>query len=196
MTASDIVSIALGTLGTVLAIASIVLVFAIERVRTPNVVFEPGLKYWPAQTEFAHIAVSNRPRGGWLGRCFRGTTLTSSRVSVESRRGSDSVLGPISARWSGTPEPRDSYDFPNSYRWGLAATGQPEQIAIARSEGGRVHAFSAESYRYARWQKPEWELEPGEYVVVLVLASTEAEESHAFRFVVAEDGAVSLSERV
>ena len=196
MSAGNTVSIGLGALGTALGAASIALVFAVERVRAPRVVFEVGHEHWPKQPEFAHLAVINRPRRGLLGRRFRGMTATNCRVSVEFRRAGVRVLGPIDARWSGLPEPRYPSDFPNSYRWDLAATGQPEQIAIARSEGGRVHAFSAESYAHSRWQKPGWELEPAEYEVVMVLASTEAEASQTFRMVVAANGAISLGEKV
>jgi hypothetical protein len=126
MTAVDVVSFGFGMLGTVLGAVSIGLVFLIEHVRTPRVEFDLGQKYWPTQAGFAHVAVSNRRPIGWLGRRFRGVTVTGCRVSVELLRHGVSVVGPIDARWSGGPEPRDANDFPISYRWDLAATGIPE----------------------------------------------------------------------
>jgi hypothetical protein len=181
----------MGAIGTGLAIVGIWLVFAVERSRKPLVSIEPGQRYWPDASPFVHVAVLNSRPHGWLGRCFQGSTVTNCRASIEFRRAGIDVLGPIPGRWSGAPEPTHASEFPNSYRWDLAATGQPEQIAIARTQDGVVHAFSAESYAH-RWQRPGWKLEAGEYEVVVRLAATEAETSESFRLVIGEDGRMWL----
>jgi hypothetical protein len=121
--------------------------------------------------------------------------MTNCRASIEFLKGGMSVLGPIDARWSGAPEPKDLSEYPLSYRWDLAATGQPEQIAIARTDGRVAHAFSADSYSYADWQKPEWLLDPGEYDVVVRLAATEAETSEEFLLIVSRNGRLTLDTR-
>jgi hypothetical protein len=189
----ELAGLILGVAGAVLAVVSIWLVFAVERARAARIVIEPGQEHWPAASPFAHVAVINQRPASWLGRHFRGVTATNCRVSIEFMRGGVSILGPIDARWSQAPEPRDSRDFPNSYRWDLAATGQPEQIAVARTQAGVVHAFSAESYTH-EWQKPEWLLEPAEYDVVIRLAATEAETSRTLRLVVGSRGEMWLGE--
>jgi hypothetical protein len=189
----EVVGFILGAIGVVLAIVSILLVFGVERARKPRIVMEPGQGHWPEPSPFAHIAVMNQRPHGWLGRHFRGVTVTNCRASIEFLRDGVSVLGPISARWSGAREPRDVADFPDSYRWDLAATGQPEQIAVARTQDGVVHAFSAESYAHG-WQRPGWQLEPGTYDVVVRLASTEAEARKRFRLIVGSGGDLWLGE--
>jgi hypothetical protein len=132
-----------------------------------------------------------RPKG-WLGHHFGGVTVMNCRASIEFLKGGVSVLGPLDARWSGAPEPTTPSEYPLSYRWDLAATGQPEQIAIARTDGGVAHAFSADSYSNANWQKPEWLLDPGEYDVVVRLAATEVETSETFRLIVGSNGCLTL----
>jgi hypothetical protein len=176
-----------GAIGVVLAATSIVLVFAVERARVPRIVVEPGERYWPGASPFAHVAVVNERPSGWLGRHFRGVTATNCRASIEFHRDGVKVLGPIPARWSGAPEPYLSRDLAESYRWDLAATGQPEQIAIAYSCNIGVYAFSAESYRH-ELAKPDWGLEPGEYEVEIRLAASEAEAMETLRLIVGSEG--------
>jgi hypothetical protein len=188
----DVVALILSIVSLVVAIAGVILVFAVERARKPRVAIEPGQGHWPSPSPFAHVAVLNKRPKGWLGRHFGGVTVTNCRASIEFLKGGVSVLGPIDARWSGAPEPKDSSEYPLSYRWDLAATGQPEQIAIARTDGRVTHAFSAESYSYASWQKPEWLLDPGEYDVVVRLAATEAETSEMFRLIISSNGRLTL----
>jgi len=134
----ELAAFILGIVGLILAVVSVALVFAVERARAPRIVIEPGARYWPETSSFSHVAVSNQHRPGWLGRHFRGATATNCRASIEFYCAGVRVLGPVPARWSGVPEPRDSAVFPDSYRWDLAATSQPERIAIAYSEGGQV----------------------------------------------------------
>jgi len=186
------VALILGIVSLVVAIASVTLVFAVERARKPRIAIEPGQAHWPAQSLFAHVAVLNKRPDGWLGRHFRGVTVTNCRASIEFLKGGVSMLGPIDARWSGVSEPKDPSEYPLSYRWDLAATGQPEQIAIARTDGHVAHAFSAESYSYTNWQKPDWLLDPGEYDVVIRLAATEVETHETFRLIVSSNGCLSL----
>jgi hypothetical protein len=187
----ELAGFVLAVAGLLLAIISIALVFAVERVRAPRIVIEPGERHWPETSPFCHVAVSNQRRSGWLGRRFLGVTATNCRASVEFHRVGVKVLGPIPGRWSGTSEPRDTAEFPDSYRWDLAATGQPEQIAITHSQGGVVHAFSAESYAHD-FQKPDWRLEPAVYDVVIVVSASEVETMEKLRLVVGDDGRVWL----
>jgi hypothetical protein len=184
----ELAALILGIVALVLAIISIALVFAIERARAPKIVIEPGKRHWPEASPFCHLAVSNQRHSGWLGRRFLGVTATNCRASMEFLRAGVSVLGPIPARWSGAPEPRDPAEFPNSYRWDLAATSQPEQLAVARCHGETVHAFSAESYAYPAFQKPDWRLDPAEYDVVIVVSASEVETMEKLRLVVGDDG--------
>ena len=178
----------LGIIALLLAIISITLVFTVERARAPRIVIEPGERRWPETSPFCHVPVSNQRRSGWLGRRFLGVTATNCRASIEFRRAGVTVLGPIPARWSGAPEPHDPAEFPNSYRWDLAATSQPEQIAVAHRHGDAVHAFSAESYAYPGFQKPDWRLEPAEYDIVIVVSASEVETVGKLRLVVGDDG--------
>lgn len=188
----EIAGLVLGLLGVVLGLVSIALVFAIERARAPKLVIEAGDRHWPSDSGlFAHIAVSNCKPNGRLARFFHGTTVTNCRVSLEFVRDGVSVLGPIPGRWSGASEPQSPADFPDSYRWDLAATGEPEQIAIARTADGVAHAFSAESYVY-EWKRPGWELDPGTYDVVVALAATEAMARATLRLVVTGAGALRM----
>lgn len=188
----DTLNFILALLGVVLAVVGIVLVFAVERARDPSLSFEPGDDHWKDQGPFAHVAVVNRRPAGWLARHFSGTTATNCRVSFEFIRAGVSVLGPIDGRWSSAPEPSSPRDYPLSYRWDVAATGTPEQVAIAISSGANVHAFSAESYSYDGFVRPEWQLDPGEYDVVLRLESTEAVATRTFRLIVSSSGVMSL----
>jgi len=189
----ETLSLVIGLLGLLLAILSILLVFAVERAKAPRVRIEAGHRYW-AQAPFVHIAISNHRPSGWLGRCFTGTTVTNCRASFTFVRSGVEVLGPIDGRWSGSVEPITPRDFPDSYRWDLAATGHPEQIAIARTENGVAHAFSAASYAYPRWQRPEWKLEPAEYDLVVRLAATEAQAHATLRLIVGTDGQLWLGD--
>lgn len=188
----DTINFILSVIGLALGVAALALVFAIEKARRPQLSVEPGERYW-TQPPFAHVAIINRRPSGILGRRFSGVTVTNCRASIEFLRDGVSVLGPIDGRWSGAPEPRDPHDLPNSFRWDLAATGVPEQIAIARTEGGQAHAFSAESY-FCDWQRPGWELEPGTYDVVVRLTSTEADTTATVRLVVSANGGLHVGE--
>lgn len=189
----ELAGLILGVLGAVLAVLSIWLVFAVERARAARIVIEPGHRYWSSSSPFAHIAIINPRPAGWLGRRFRGVTATNCRVSLEFLRSSVTILGPIDARWSQAAEPRDGRDIADSFRWDLAATGQPEQVAIARTQDGVAHAFSAESYAH-HWQKPDWLLEPAEYDVVIRVSATEAEATRTVRLVVGTRGELWLGE--
>ena len=186
-----LVGVILGAVGIALATTSIVLVFAVERARAPRIVVEPGERYWPEDSPFAHVAVRNERPSGWLGRHFRGVTATNCRASIEFHHDGERVLGPIPARWSGAPEPYLSRDLMESYRWDLAATGQAEQIAIAYSCNIGVYAFSGGSYRH-ELAKPDWRLEPGAYVVEVRLAASEVEAMETLRLIVGGDGEVQV----
>jgi hypothetical protein len=186
-------ALVLSILSLAVAIGSVILVFAIERAKRPRVAIELGQQHWSSPSPFAHVAVLNTRPTGWLGRHFGGVTVMNCRASIEFLKGKVSVLGPLDARWSGAPEPNTPSEYPLSYRWDLAATGQPEQIAVARTGDGVAHAFSAESYSYENWQKPEWLLDPGEYKVVVRLAATEVEASEIFRLIVASNGRLTLA---
>jgi hypothetical protein len=157
----------------------------LERLQRPRISITPG--HWD-QSGFAHVAVTNK-RGGYFAR----RPMTACEASLEFVRAGVSVLH-IPARWSGAPEPSFPSDIPLSYRWDLASTGIPQQIAIARTgSGGRAYAFSAEGY-FARpqWEPEEWRLDPGEYDVVVRLAASEGEHAETFRLVVAQNGSLKL----
>lgn len=187
----EVAAFVIGIVSLVLAIISIALVFAIGRASKPRIEIQPGQEHWPSPSPFAHVAILNIRPNGWLGRFFGGKTVTNCRASIEFIRDGVSVLGPIDARWSGVSEPKDPSEYPLSYRWDLAATGEPQQIAIARTDGQVAHAFSAESYSF-HWQKPEWKLDPGTYDVVIRLAATEAEAHETLRLIVGTNGSLSL----
>jgi len=188
----EVLGIALGAAGVALSTLAIALVFMVDRARRPVLTIEPG--HW-SQPLFSHVAITNHPPRGVLGRRFRGTTAAGCRASLEFRRDGVTVLGPIDARWSGAPEPTEARHLPESYRWDLAATGTPEQIAITRTSGAEVYAFSAESYLFPDWRRPEWKLDPGTYDVVVRLASTEAEAERMLGLVIASDGRATVGLR-
>ena len=192
----EVAAFVIGVVSLVLGIISIALVFAIGRASKPRIEIQPGKEYWPSPSPFAHVAILNIRPNGWLGRFFGGKTVTNCRASIEFIREGVSVLGPIDARWSGVSEPKDSYEYPLSYRWDLAATGEPEQIAIARTDGQVAHAFSAESYSFPSWQKPEWKLDPDTYDVVIRLAATEARACKTLRLIVGTNGSLSLGSQI
>jgi hypothetical protein len=157
----------------------------LERWQRPRVSIKPGP--WD-QAGFAHVAVTNE-RGGYFAR----RPMTACEASLEFMRAGVSVLH-IPGRWSGAPEPTHESDIPLSYRWDLASTGIPQQIAVARTgSGGRAYAFSAAAY-FARppWEPESWRLDPGEYDVIVRLAASEGEHSETFRLVVAQNGALKL----
>jgi hypothetical protein len=52
---------------------------------------------------------------------------------------------------------------------------------------GEVYAFSAESYAYPDWRRPEWRLEPGDWEVDVTAASASATATKRFRVRITPD---------
>ena len=121
------------------------------------------------------------------------------------RMGDQQTRFSIPGRWSAHPEPlryetvlvggapsvATAFEpslVPNSYSLDVAPTGAGQEVAVAVVRDGEAYAFSAESYLYPGWKRPEWRLAPGEWVVEVVASSAQASARRSFRLVVSAGG--------
>lgn len=212
----DHASFVLAVIGVVLATLALALPIGIERLRRPRLVVRAG-EWSPREDlpwEFVVIGVANEPLTGFLGHLFTRQSAEGCEVSLTFTR--EGIIKPpiyrLPARWSGHPEPYrltpagvsggqprlvpmfDHALVPPSYRWDVAPTGRPEEVAVAVRRDGEAHAFSAESYAYDRWRKGEWKLEPGNYQVAVRAGAAGAEAARTFGLVVTERDEFELRE--
>lgn len=165
------------------AVFALLLFVVGEVVRRPKLAIERGEWHDPeVPWQFAAVRVTNRRLGRpWCWLFGRSAAIDCQASLTFSREGA--TIGPIPARWSARPEPIRSepggggvFDpalVPDSYRLTLPATEQLEEVAVAIGNQGRCSAFSAESYAYPDWHRPEWRLEPGRWNVEVIATSAD-----------------------
>ena len=76
---------------------------------------------------------------------------------------------------------------PGSYDLDIPATGAWQEVAIAVRRDGEVYAFSADSYSYPDWKRPDWRLEPGDWEADVTAASANASATKRFRLRITTD---------
>jgi hypothetical protein len=205
---------ALSLFGIVLALAALLLPFAIERKRRPRLRIEAG-QWKPEQDvdwEFAPIRVVNEPLDGFWGRALTRQSAEGCIVSItiHGEGAAKPVVSDLPGRWSGTPQPYrtevqpdgqggwltvDIFDHslvPDSFRFSVPSTGDAEEVAVAVWRDGEAHAFNSWSYAHLRWAKPEWKLDPGIYEITVRAKAPGCETSGTFTLTVAETGLSDL----
>jgi hypothetical protein len=202
---------ALGIVAIVLAVAALILPFAIERKRRPKLRIELG-EWKPEQRvdwEFAPVRIINEPLSGIWGLLLTRQSAEGCIVNFTIRAAGQekALLSGLPGRWSGTPEPYrsdtqldqagrlvtiETFDHtlvPDSFRFNVPSTGGAEEVALVVFRDGAAYAFNSWSYAHPKWRKPDWKLEPGTYEVVVRASATGDETSAIFTLTVsAEDG--------
>lgn len=207
-------------LGVILAVAAIALTLALEWLKRPRL--EIRAKRWtadgPVPWHFACVEIVNQPLSRWFGSLLTRASAAGCTVAIEFRRvGSDELaLPPLVGRWSGQPEPLrvepikdaagaveliqmvDPTLIPAAARIDVAPGTQGEEVAVAvLRNDGHAYGWSTTSYLHPEWRNPEWELDRGEYDVLVraeaggVMASTTLRLS----FLTSSFGAFKLTER-
>lgn len=187
-----------GILALVLAVATLLLFVLQQRSERPRLRIQRSPWADPSRPwKFVAIRVLNLPLTPKLAWLFNRRSADGCEVHISfQRRGEQQPRVSMSGRWSGHPEPvrlelrgepptvvgiYDPTLVPSSYRFDVPATGAWQEVAVAVLRDGEVYAFSAESYAYPDWKRPDWRLEPGEWDVAVTAAAAHARENAKFR---------------
>jgi hypothetical protein len=177
-----------------------------ERLQRPKL--EIRRATWEGEGEvpwsFLVVRVFNRPLGPPRSLIFSRRTAADCQTSLTFTRAGElePSIDQIPGRWSAVEEPLmtvpggavpDPQALPRTYRLSIGTSGAGEEVAVARTRDGEAFAFSSESYLYAGWRKPEWELAPGAWSLTVRAAASDATSEETFSFRVADDGGLAWS---
>ena len=208
-------AMALSLIGIALALAALFLPLVIERKRRPMLQIEAG-QWNPEQDvawDFASVRIANEPLVGLWSRVLTRQSAEGCAVSItiQGKGAAGPVISDLPGRWSGTPEPYrtevqpdgqggwltvETFDHslvPDSFRFSVPSTGDPEEVAVAVWREGEAHAFNSWSYAYPKWAKPEWKLDPGVYEIKVRAKAPGCEASATFVLSVSKTGLTDLA---
>lgn len=148
-------------------VASALVAVLLELILRPNLEINVNLGDIQGQAagkHLVHVSVANIP--AWLpGR--RPAWSTQAHLSVVKSDGTDTLVGPIPARWISQPEPivtmetgQPRLDVPRiiAGRKVDIHTHEPQALVIAMKFENDVYLFTNESYAYPNWANPNWKL--------------------------------------
>ena len=195
-------------LGIAALAVAVVLPLGLEWLRKPRI--EVRAERWnpagPFPWTFAVVHVRNRPLPSWVP--LARLTAESCRALIEFRRGeeNDLAIPEIDARWSSRPEPirQDLVDPPkdldapegaklviqhfdpgavsHTMTYDLPAGDRWEELAIAiLHQEGDAYGFGANSYQFALWRNPTWQLPRGVYTVTIKLDASGVSKTERFK---------------
>jgi len=201
------VLVALAIIGLAVSLVALSIVVLQQLIERPRLRVE--LSPWSDPQmpwKFVAVRVWNLRMTKALRWLFNRRSAEACEVGITFRRVDEpqrslNVLG----RWSAHPEPYrldvatapdgtasvvsvfEQSLVPGSYHLDIPATGAWQEVAIAVRRDGEVYAFSAESYSYADWKRPEWRLEPGDWEVDVTAESVNASATKRFRLRITTD---------